>query len=374
MPLVPPYIESLRPYEPGRSIEQVRREYGLARVSKLASNENPLGPSPRAREAMADILEDLHYYPNGGLHLREVLAREYDLKVENVIAGSGSEGIMANVIRTFLCDDDEVLTTEAAFIGFQVLARSRGVRYRTVPYREWHYDLAAMAAAVNETTKIVYLANPNNPTGTMFTKHEFDEFYRHVPERVLIILDEAYFEYAKDNPRYPDSMHYRYDNVITLRTFSKVFGLAGARIGYGFAHDELIRNLLKVKLPFEPSTPAQAAGIAALADKEFLHRSLELNARGLRLLATSFREMGLTVAPSEANFVMVELAGERQAQQLFLDLLAQGVVIRPLKSFGLPRCVRISTGTDEDNQRCVDAMWKVLSTMKRSEGKHAASD
>jgi histidinol-phosphate aminotransferase len=374
MPLVPPYIESLRPYEPGRSIEQVRREYGLARVSKLASNENPLGPSPRAREAMADILEDLHYYPNGGLHLREVLAREYDLKVENVIAGSGSEGIMANVIRTFLCDDDEVLTTEAAFIGFQGLARSRGVRYRTVPYREWHYDLAAMAAAVNETTKIVYLANPNNPTGTMFTKHEFDEFYRHVPERVLIILDEAYFEYAKDNPRYPDSMHYRYDNVITLRTFSKVFGLAGARIGYGFAHEELIRNLLKVKLPFEPSTPAQAAGIAALADKEFLHRSLELNARGLRLLATSFREMGLTVAPSEANFVMVELAGERQAQQLFLDLLAQGVVIRPLKSFGLPRCVRISTGTDDDNQRCVDAMWKVLSTMKRSEGKHAASD
>jgi histidinol-phosphate aminotransferase len=374
MPLVPPYIESLRPYEPGCSIEQVRREYGLARVSKLASNENPLGPSPRAREAMADILEDLHYYPNGGLHLREVLAREYDLKVENVIAGSGSEGIMANVIRTFLCDDDEVLTTEAAFIGFQVLARSRGVRYRTVPYREWHYDLAAMAAAVNETTKIVYLANPNNPTGTMFTKHEFDEFYRHVPERVLIILDEAYFEYAKDNPRYPDSMHYRYDNVITLRTFSKVFGLAGARIGYGFAHEELIRNLLKVKLPFEPSTPAQAAGIAALADKEFLHRSLELNARGLRLLATSFREMGLTVAPSEANFVMVELAEERQAQQLFLDLLAQGVVIRPLKSFGLPRCVRISTGTDDDNQRCVDAMWKVLSTMKRSEGKHAASD
>jgi histidinol-phosphate aminotransferase len=374
MPLVPPYIESLRPYEPGRAVDQVRREYGLARVSKLASNENPLGPSPRARSAMADTLEDLHYYPNGGLHLREVLAREYDLRVENVIAGSGSEGIMANVIRTFLCDNDEVLTTDAAFIGFQVLARSRGVRYRTVPYRQWHYDLGAMAEAINETTKIIYLANPNNPTGTIFTRHEFDKFYRHVPERVLIILDEAYFEYAKDNPRYPDSMHYRYDNVITLRTFSKVFGLAGARIGYGFAHDELIRNLLKVKLPFEPSTPAQAAGIAALSDKEFLHRSLELNARGLRLLADSFREMGLKVAPSEANFVMVELSGEREAQQLFLDLLAQGVIIRPLTSFGLPQCVRVSTGTDEDNQRCVDAMWKALATVKRLEGKHAASD
>jgi histidinol-phosphate aminotransferase len=374
MPLVPPYIESLRPYEPGRSIEQVRREYGLARVSKLASNENPLGPSPRAREAAADALEDLHYYPNGGLNLREVLAREYDLKVANVIAGSGSEGIMANVIRTFLCDEDEVLTTEAAFIGFQVLARSRGVRYRTVPYRGWQYDLEALAGAINEMTKIVYLANPNNPTGTIFTKQEFDRFYRHVPERVLIILDEAYFEYAKDNPRYPDSMHYRYDNVITLRTFSKVYGLAGARIGYGFAHEELIQNLLKVKLPFEPSTPAQAAGIAALSDKEFLHRSLELNARGLRLLAHSFGEMGLKVVPSEANFVMVELADESQAQRLFLDLLAQGVVIRPLGSFGLPHCARISTGTDEDNQRCVDVMWKVLSASKQREEKHAASD
>jgi histidinol-phosphate aminotransferase len=142
-----------------------------------------------------------------------------------------------------------------------VLARSRGVKYRTVPYRDWHYDLPALAAQINEHTKIIYLANPNNPTGTIFTRQEFDEFYRHVPERVLIILDEAYFEYAKDNPRYPDSMHYRYDNVITLRTFSKAYGLAGARIGYGFAHEELIRNLLKVKLPFEPSTPAQAAGI-----------------------------------------------------------------------------------------------------------------
>ena len=189
---------------------------------------------------------------------------------------------MSNIIRAFLCDEDEVLTTEAAFIGFQVLARSRGVKYRTVPYRDWHYDLPALAAAINPHTKIIYLANPNNPTGTIFTRHQFDEFYTHVPERVLIILDEAYFEYAKDNPRYPDSMHYRYDNVITLRTFSKIYGLAGVRIGYGFAHEELIRNLLKVKLPFEPSTPAQAAGIAALADKEFLHRSLELNARGLR--------------------------------------------------------------------------------------------
>src|SRR5437660_205921 len=313
MALVPPYIASLRPYEAGRSIEDVQREFDLRDVAKLASNENPLGPSPFAVKAIAKSLDKLHLYPNGGLDLRTVLANEFDLKVENVIAGSGSEGIMSNIIRTFLCDEDEVLTTDAAFIGFQVLAKSRGVKYRTVPYKDWHYDLAALAREINERTKIIYLANPNNPTGTIFTKHEFDDFYQHVPALVPIILDEAYFDYAKDNHRYPDSMHYRYDNVITLRTYSKIHGLAGLRIGYGFAHEELIANLLKVKLPFEPSSLAQFAGIAALADKEFVHRSLELNARGLRLMTSVLRELGFEVVPSEANFVMVVLSSEEHA-------------------------------------------------------------
>src|SRR5450755_3065150 len=359
MPLVPPYIESLRAYEAGRSIQEVQREFGLTRISKLASNENPLGPSPLAMEAIARSLHSLNLYPRG-LELRRVLAEKFDVKIENVIAGSGSEGIMSNIIRTFLCDDDEVLTTDAAFIGFQVLAKSRGVKYRTVPYRDYHYDLPALAREINDRTKIVYLANPNNPTGTIFSKHEFDDFYRHVPERVLIILDEAYFEYAKDNPRYPDSMHYRYDNVITLRTFSKVYGLAGIRIGYGFAHEDLIGNLLKVKLPFEPSTPAQAAGIGALADKEFLHRSLELNARGMELLSTSLRRMGFQVVPSEANFVMLVLPGEHEAAQFTTSLLKLGVIIRPLGAFGLPQCIRISTGTDEENARCVEKVEEQL--------------
>jgi histidinol-phosphate aminotransferase len=357
VPLVPPYIESLRPYEAGRTIESVRKQYGLARIAKLASNENPLGTSPKAKEAIRQSVDGLNLYPNGGLDLREVLAHEFDLKVDNVIAGSGSEGIMSSIIRAFLCDEDEVLTTEAAFIGFQVLARSRGVRYRTVPYDNWHYDLPALAAQINENTKIIYLANPNNPTGTIFTKAQFDDFYRHVPERVLIILDEAYFEYAKDNPRYPDSMHYRYDNVITLRTFSKIYGLAGVRIGYGFAHEELIRNLLKVKLPFEPSTPAQAAGVAALQDKEFLYRSLALNANGIRYLTEGLQDLGLTVVPSEANFVMTVLPDEAEASRIFELLLSRGVVVRPLKAFGLPQCIRISTGTDEDNRLCIEA-WR----------------
>jgi histidinol-phosphate aminotransferase len=353
--LVPAFVESLRPYEAGRTVESVRRQYGLSHIAKLASNENPLGASPKAIEALTRTLGGLNFYPDGGLALREVLATEFDVKVENVIAGSGSEGIMSNIIRAFLGDEDEVLTTEAAFIGFQVLARSRGVTYRTVPYRDWHYDLPALAEAINPNTKIVYLANPNNPTGTIFTRQQFDDFYKHVPERVLIILDEAYFEYAKDDPRYPDSMYYRYDNVITLRTFSKIYGLAGARIGYGFAHEELIRNLLKVKLPFEPSTPAQAAGIGALADREFLHRSLELNARGLRCFSEGLAGMGLTVVSSHANFVMVVLPSEQETDRIFEELLAQGIIVRPLKAFGLPQCLRVSTGTDEDTGLCLEA-------------------
>jgi histidinol-phosphate aminotransferase len=356
MSLVPPYIANLHPYQPGRSLNEVRQTYNLTRVAKLASNENPLGPSPKALEALTKNLTGLNVYPNGGLDLRRRLAREFDVKVENVIAASGSDSIMSAIIRTFLCDDDEVLTTDAAFIGFQILAQSRGIAYRTVPYRDWHYDLTALASAITQKTKIIYLANPNNPTGTIFTRQEFDTFYRHVPERVLIILDEAYFEYAAHNPRYPDSMQYRYDNVITLRTFSKVYGLAGLRAGYGFAHEDLIANLLKVKLPFEPTGLAQTAAIAALDDRDFLHQTLDLNARGLRDITESLLQLGFHPVPSEANFVLLPLQDADAAKSLTEELLRQGVIVRPLAAFGLPHCIRISTGTAEDNKMLLHAL------------------
>jgi len=356
MPSVPPYIENLRPYEPGRSIEEVRQAYGLTRVAKLASNENPLGPSPVALAAIAKNLGSVNHYPNGGLDLRVRLAEKFNLKAGNVIAGSGSDSIMAAIVRAYLSPGDEVLTTEAAFIGFQVQAWGSGAEYRTVPYRDWRYDLPAVAAAITAKTKIIYLANPNNPTGTIFSRVEFEEFYRLVPERVLIILDEAYFEYAKANPRYPDSLDYRYDNIVTLRTFSKIYGLAGLRVGYGFANEDVITNLLKVKLPFEPGALAQIAGIAALDDQEFVARTLELNARGLRLMTDSLKELGLDVVPSDANFIMVPLADAREAMWLTEELLRMGVIVRPLGAFGLPHCVRISTGTDEDNRMLLDAM------------------
>ncbi|MBS4029364.1 MAG: histidinol-phosphate transaminase [Ignavibacteriales bacterium] len=361
MPLVPPYIAQLEPYKPGKPISEVQREFGLTTVIKLASNENPLGPSPRALAEMQKVFSRLHIYPEGGRELREVLSEKFHLNVGNVIAGSGSESIMANIIRTFLCDEDEMLTTEAPFIGFRVLAQSRGVKTTYVPYKNYRYDLQEIARRINEHTKIIYLANPNNPTGTIFTKSEFDEFMKHVPFRVLIIHDEAYFEYAQDNPEYPDSMHYRYDNVITLRTFSKCYGLAGIRVGYGFAHDELITNLLKVKLPFEPSVLAVAAGIGALSDTEFLEETLAMNKRGLVFLTSSLLEMGLKVIPSHANFVMLEFANENAATKFYVKLLREGIIVRPLKAFGLSNCVRITVGTDSENAQLVDAVEKIYS-------------
>ncbi len=319
-----------------------------------------MGPSPLAIEELRKHINGLNFYPNGGYNLRVILADKFNVKLENVIVGNGSDGIMSIIIRTFLCDDDEVLTTESAFIGFQVLARSRGVKYTTVPYNNWRYDLEALASKINEHTKIIYLANPNNPTGTIFTKQEFDEFYQKVPERILIILDEAYFEYAKDNPLYPDSMTYRYDNVITLRTFSKIYGLAGLRIGYGFAHEALIGNLFKVKLPFEPNTLAQEAAIGALNDSDFVNKSLITNSQGKKYLSSIFEKLNLTFIPTEANFFTLIFDSEALVNNIYNNLLRRGIIVRPLKAFGLPNCIRITIGTDEQNQLLVKNLTEVL--------------
>lgn len=357
--LVPPHILGLRPYEPGLAAEDIRQKFGLARVVKLASNENPLGVSPLALERARAALADMSRYPSGGLRLRRRLAELFGVKVENVVAGAGSEGIMANIVRTFLCDEDEVLTTEAAFQGFQVLARSRGIAYRTVPYNDWAYDLAALANAITPRTKLIYLANPNNPTGTFFTRHEFEEFHRRVPERVLIILDEAYYEFAMVEPLYPDSMHYRFDNVITLRTFSKAYGLAAARVGYGFAHEDLISMMLRVKLPFEPSGLAEAAALGAIEDREFMLRTLANNAKGLDLYRRSMQEMGFQAVRSAANFAMLVFPEARQAQQVFQGLLERGVIVRPLDATGLPNCLRVSVGTPDENEFFIDMLAHV---------------
>ncbi|MGE0495084.1 MAG: histidinol-phosphate transaminase [Vulcanimicrobiota bacterium] len=359
--LVPDYIQRLRPYKAGKPIYEVQAEFGLERVYKLASNENPLGPSPMAIEAAAASLAECHRYPDPhALKLRRALAERFNLSTDNVIVGAGSEGIMANIVRVFLQDHDEVLTSDAAFLGFPILCRARGIEPIRVPLIQYRFHLDALADRITERTKLIYLCNPNNPTGTIFTTAEFDRFMKRVPHRVLVIQDEAYCEFAASQPEYPDSMDYRYDNVITLRTFSKAYGLAGFRVGYGFGHDALITSLWKVKLPFEPSAPAQAAATAALEDSEFLVRALETNQRGLDYLYRELRRLRLEYVPSYANFVMVALDSSAQVDRLFSAMLARGVIIRPLEQAGLPHCFRITAGLPEENQACIEALEAVL--------------
>jgi histidinol-phosphate aminotransferase len=226
--------------------------------------------------------------------------------------------------------------------------------------KDYRYDLTAMAEKITDYTKIIYIANPDNPMGTTITRQEFDEFYTHVPERVLIILDEAYYEFAKNSPDYPNSMSYRYDNVITLRTFSKAYGLAGARIGYGFAHESLIENLLKVKVPFEPSLSAQVAGLAALDDVKFLAKTLKINQEGMAYLKQEFDKLGIQQVSSEANFITTVWDSEETASKLTQDLLEKGVIVRQLTGFGWPNCIRISVGLDSENQKCIESLNQVL--------------
>jgi histidinol-phosphate aminotransferase len=278
---------------------------------------------------------------------------------EDIILGAGSEGVLSDILTAFMVPGDEALTTDAAFIGFTTMVRARGLVCRTAPYRDWHYDLDALASLVTDRTKLLYLANPNNPTGTAFTQPEFDLFMQGVPERVLVVLDEAYFEYARNDSTYPDSITPRYPNLIRLRTFSKAYGLAGLRIGYGVGPTDLIRSILKVKLPFEPCGPAMAAGLAALSDEPFLNRVVELNRSGLLRLQRGLSTLGFQVVPSQANFVMLVAASAGDAQRVFERVLSQGVIIRPLTAFGLPSCLRVTTALEEENQFCIEAFARI---------------
>ncbi|MBM3269525.1 MAG: histidinol-phosphate transaminase [Candidatus Sericytochromatia bacterium] len=359
--LVPEYIERLVPYQPGKPIGEVQRELGLDRVVKLASNENPFGVSPLAREAAFRAMAEAHNYPDASGHdLRQALTHAYKVEFENTIVGAGSEGIMANIVRTFLHGDEEVLTSEGTFIGFMVLARSQGVPIRLVPLRDYAFDLDAMAAEINPRTKIVYLANPNNPTGTLFTRSAFERFYAKVPPHVLIIQDEAYHEFVGADATYPDSQLYRYDNVITLRTFSKAYGLAGLRVGYGLAAAPLIEQLHKVKLPFEPNGVAMAAALAALDDTAFLDKTLANNSAGLARFYSAFARLGIPHVRSWGNFVMVDLQTEERSLGICDALLRRGIIVRPLRAFGLPHCVRVSVGTAEENDQFLEALEEIL--------------
>ncbi len=360
--LVPDYIQNLRIYQAGKPIEEVQREKGLTRISKLASNENPLGPSPYAIKAMTQSLWDIHRYPDMHAYaLKTALAELYNLKKENIILGNGSEGIMGYIMRAFLQPGDQVLTSEKTFIGFYILARGAGVQLVTTAMTEDdRYDVKAMVKKINHDTKVIYIANPNNPTGTYMTRQEFDYLMEYVPEHCIVIIDEAYYEFASEMADdYPNSMDYRYDNVITLRTFSKAYGLSGIRVGYGFAHEFFIENLTKVKLPFEPNSLAQVGAVQALEDRPHLERTLSENKRLLKELTEYLQGRGLKTIPSVTNFVTVNMGSEEKSQKLFEDLLNHGVIIRPLSSNEMNQYVRISVGTQKEMEHFYSAMEQV---------------
>jgi len=360
MALVPSYIKQLTAYKAGKSVDQARRELGLESFVKMASNENPLGPSPKAIDAMNSVMKNMHYYPEAsGYHLRDALAKKYNVTIDNVILGAGSEGVMSTIMRTFLLTDDELISAKNSFIGFKVLANASGRKAHWLPMKNYRYDLKAIGEKITDYTKIIYLANPDNPMGTYITRSEFDEFYTHVPERCLIILDVAYYEFAKDKPDYPDSMTYRYDNVITLRTFSKAYGLAGARIGYGLAHKNLIENLIKVKVPFEPSLPAQAAGLGALMDQSHLENTLKVTQDGISFLEKNLSMMNIKTVPSATNFITTLWDSEEGAKLITEKLFRQGYIVRQLNAFGWPDAIRISVGTMEQNRGIIKKLKEI---------------
>lgn len=370
--LVPQYIRDLQIYQAGRPIEELAREKNLSRISKLASNENPLGPSPFAIREMTNALWNVHRYPDvHAFCLKNKISEYWDLKKENIILGNGSEGIMACIARAFIQPKDEVLTSENTFIGLYILAQSVGAKLNTVPLTaDYKYDVEALKDHITENTKVIYVANPNNPTGTYITKDEFDYLMNYVPEYCIVILDEAYFEFACQYPDYPDSMDYRYDNVITTRTFSKAYGLSGIRVGYGFAHNFFIKNLTKVKLPFEPNSIAQAGAIGALDDRPHLERTIRCN-KSLYQETTSFlKEHDFHPIESVANFITFKVGVREASQAMFNRLLDQGVIVRPLDSNAMPGFIRVSIGTHEEMDHYFEAMEEILPSWTQQFGRY----
>ena len=358
---VRPELRTLHPYVPGKPVEVLERELGIAGAIKLASNENPLGPSPLALEAMARMLPAVNRYPEGSsFYLREALARHLGVTPEVLVVGSGSNDLIGVLCRIHLGPGDEAIMSDPSFLMFPIAVQVAGGTVVRVPGKQWFHDPDAMLAAITDRTKLAYFANPDNPTGTMVRKRDLDRWFARVPDRVLTILDEAYFEYVTD-PDYPDGLTYLRagKNVAVLRTFSKVYALAGLRVGYGVFPADLASWVNRVRLPFNVTTVAQAAAEASLRDGEQVAKSRALNEAGLAFLNRELPALKLEIAPSWANFVMARFP--RPAGEVARDLERRGIIIRPLTAFRLPpEYARISVGAREENERLLEALRQIL--------------
>lgn len=354
-------LDALRPYVPGTPIEEVQREYGLEDVIKLASNENPLGPSPEAVRAIRAKLGDLNLYPDGqSFELRHALADSLDLDPDFITVGNGADGIIMQTCLAYLDEDSEVIVSRTSFPVYDIYTHVMRARVVKTPLKAYGLDLDAMARAVTLRTKLIFVCNPNNPTGTIVTADEVEAFMERVPDHVLVVFDEAYYELV-DSDDYPDALAYvraGRPNVLVMRTFSKVFGLAGVRLGYGIAVPETLEPLNRVKEPFAVNSLAQAAGLGALKDDAFRRRTVEMTRAERRYLYGEFESLGLEHVPSHTNFILVKIGSN--AGQVQERLKRRGVIVRPCDCYDTPQFLRITVGDRAQNRRLVSALHSVL--------------
>ena len=368
--LVPPYIRELAPYVPGKPIEEVERELNMHAI-KLASNENPLGASPLAIAAAQKALAASNRYPDGsGFYLREALAKKHGIPVESIILGGGSTELIDLSARIALVPGDCGVTSYGSFPLYYIAIRATGASFLDVPMRDYQFDLEAIARDLPEETKLIFLANPNNPTGTMFSADNLDTFLARVPEHILVVLDEAYYDYV-DDPNYSRSIDIVRGgrNLIVLRTFSKVYGLAGLRIGYGIGPAALLAEMNKIRGPFNTSGVAQAAALAALDDTEHVRRSVESNRAGLAQMASGLHSLKIKFVPSVANFLLVIFGTD--TEPLVEELLKHGVIVRPMRWMGFPTALRVTVGTHEENEKFLRALAEVRASLPLRSAAHA---
>lgn len=358
--LATPGVQKISPYQPGKPTEELERELGIHDIIKLASNENPLGCSPRVLRAIDNGLIELSLYPDGnGFVLKQALANFYQRPLAEITLGNGSNDILELIGRAFLKPGDEAIYAQHSFAVYPLVVQAVGATGITVPAVNWGHDLVAMAKAITAKTRVIFIANPNNPTGTWVEKDALDAFFKVVPENVLVVLDEAYGEYV-DTSDFPDGIDYldRYPNVIVSRTFSKAYGLAGLRVGYAFAHPDITNVLNRVRQPFNVNSLALRAAVAALADQDFVSRSRTLNSIGMKQITEGVQAMGLSVIPSRGNFLCVHL--KQAGLPVYDALLRQGVIVRPVTNYGMPDYLRVTIGTHGQNERFLSALKAVL--------------
>ena len=356
-------VQKLIPYVPGKPIEELERELGLTHIVKLASNENPLGPGSKALDAIQKTLPELSRYPDGnGFSLKQALASKYDVSTEQITLGNGSNEILELVARTFLTPELEVIFSQHAFAVYPLVTQAVGATARVAPAKNYGHDLEAMLAMVNDKTRIVFIANPNNPTGTLLAQEELEGFISTLPNTVICVLDEAYFEFVSAEQKTNSSEWLaKFPNLLITRTFSKAYGLAGLRVGYSLSSPELADLLNRVRQPFNNNMLALAAAEAALADIDYLVQTIAINNKGMQFLTQSFSEIGLSWIPSSGNFVAVDLG--QAGLPVYDALLKKGVIVRPIANYEMPDYLRISIGTEIENTLFINALKAILANV-----------